>query len=86
MVLDNASTHKAPTIKRWVTSHPRFVLHLRIAYLQLVADAHQQQITGDAFQNCKFSTIEGSWGGSYGVIPRIDGALIAVFAQSRTSP
>jgi transposase len=27
VVLDNASTHKAPTIKRWLTAHPRFVLH-----------------------------------------------------------
>jgi transposase len=27
VVLDNASTHKTPTIKRWLTAHPRFVLH-----------------------------------------------------------
>lgn len=24
---DNASTHKTPAIKRWLTQHPRFVLH-----------------------------------------------------------
>ena len=28
LVLDNASTHKTPQVKRWLTAHPRFVLHL----------------------------------------------------------
>jgi len=28
VVLDNASIHKTPTIKRWLLAHPRFVLHL----------------------------------------------------------
>jgi transposase len=27
LVLDNASTHKTPTIKRWLLAHPRFKLH-----------------------------------------------------------
>jgi transposase len=27
VVLDNASTHKTPVIKRWLVAHPRFVLH-----------------------------------------------------------
>jgi transposase len=27
VVLDNASTHKTPAIRRWLTTHPRFVLH-----------------------------------------------------------
>jgi transposase len=27
LVLDNASTHKTPAIKRWLLGHPRFVLH-----------------------------------------------------------
>ena len=27
LVLDNASTHKTPTVKRWLAAHPRFVLH-----------------------------------------------------------
>jgi transposase len=27
VVLDNASTHKTPAVKRWLTTHPRFVLH-----------------------------------------------------------
>jgi transposase len=27
VVLDNSSTHKTPTIKRWLLAHPRFVLH-----------------------------------------------------------
>jgi transposase len=27
VVLDNASTHKTPAIKRWLIAHPRFVLH-----------------------------------------------------------
>jgi transposase len=27
LVLDNSSTHKTPAIKRWLTAHPRFVLH-----------------------------------------------------------
>ena len=27
LVLDNASTHKTPAIRRWLTAHPRFVLH-----------------------------------------------------------
>jgi transposase len=27
LVLDNASTHKIPAVKRWLTGHPRFVLH-----------------------------------------------------------
>jgi transposase len=27
LVLDNASTHKTPPIKRWLAAHPRFVLH-----------------------------------------------------------
>jgi transposase len=27
LILDNASTHKTPAIKKWLTAHPRFVLH-----------------------------------------------------------
>jgi transposase len=27
LVLDNASTHKTPAIRRWLVAHPRFVLH-----------------------------------------------------------
>ena len=27
LILDNASTHKSPLIKRWLLAHPRFVLH-----------------------------------------------------------
>jgi transposase len=27
LVLDNASTHKTPAVKRWLARHPRFVLH-----------------------------------------------------------
>ena len=27
IVLDNSSTHKTPAIKKWLTAHPRFVLH-----------------------------------------------------------
>ncbi len=27
LVLDNASSHKTPTIRRWLAQHPRFVLH-----------------------------------------------------------
>jgi transposase len=27
LVLDNASTHKTPAIRRWLAVHPRFVLH-----------------------------------------------------------
>jgi transposase len=27
LVLDNASTHKTPAVKRWLTNHPRFILH-----------------------------------------------------------
>ena len=27
LVFDNASTHKTPAVKRWLTAHPRFVLH-----------------------------------------------------------
>jgi transposase len=27
LVLDNASTHKTPAVKRWLTNHPRFVMH-----------------------------------------------------------
>jgi transposase len=27
LVLDNASTHKTPAVKRWLQAHPRFVLH-----------------------------------------------------------
>ncbi len=27
IVLDNSSTHKTPAIQRWLTAHPRFVLH-----------------------------------------------------------
>ena len=27
LVLDNVSTHKTPSIKRWLTAHPRFHLH-----------------------------------------------------------
>jgi transposase len=27
LVLDNASSHKTPTVRRWLTQHPRFVLH-----------------------------------------------------------
>jgi transposase len=27
LVLDNSSTHKTPKIRRWLATHPRFVLH-----------------------------------------------------------
>ena len=27
VILDNASTHKTPAVKHWLTTHPRFVLH-----------------------------------------------------------
>ena len=27
LILDNASSHKTPTIKKWLTTHPRFVVH-----------------------------------------------------------
>ncbi|MDQ3678479.1 MAG: IS630 family transposase [Actinomycetota bacterium] len=27
LILDNASTHKTPVIKKWLTTHPRFVVH-----------------------------------------------------------
>jgi transposase len=27
VVLDNSSTHKTPAIQKWLTAHPRFVLH-----------------------------------------------------------
>jgi transposase len=27
VILDNASTHKTPTVKKWLLAHPRFVLH-----------------------------------------------------------
>jgi transposase len=27
VVLDNASTHKTPAVKRWLAAHPRFILH-----------------------------------------------------------
>ncbi|UPK63114.1 IS630 family transposase [Rhodococcus pyridinivorans] len=27
LVMDNASTHKTPAVKRWLTAHPRFVIH-----------------------------------------------------------
>lgn len=27
LVMDNVSTHKTPEIKRWLTAHPRFVVH-----------------------------------------------------------
>jgi transposase len=27
LILDNASTHKTPAIKKWLTTHPRFVVH-----------------------------------------------------------
>ena len=27
LVMDNASTHKTPAVRRWLTAHPRFVLH-----------------------------------------------------------
>lgn len=27
LVMDNASTHKTPAVKRWLAAHPRFVIH-----------------------------------------------------------
>jgi transposase len=27
LVLDNASSHKTPAVRRWLAQHPRFVLH-----------------------------------------------------------
>ena len=27
LILDNSSTHKTPAIRKWLTAHPRFVLH-----------------------------------------------------------
>jgi hypothetical protein len=27
VILDNSSTHKTPAVRKWLTAHPRFVLH-----------------------------------------------------------
>ena len=32
LVLDNSSTHKTPSIQRWLNSHPRFTLHFTPTY------------------------------------------------------
>jgi len=32
LVLDNSSTHKTPTIQRWLVRHPRFTLHFTPTY------------------------------------------------------
>jgi len=32
VVVDNSSTHKAPTVKRWLVRHPRFRLHFTPTY------------------------------------------------------
>lgn len=32
VVIDNSSTHKTPTVKRWLLGHPRFVLHFTPTY------------------------------------------------------
>ena len=32
LVVDNYSTHKTPAVKRWLLSHPRFVLHFTPTY------------------------------------------------------
>jgi transposase len=32
VVVDNSSTHKAPTIQRWLVRHPRFTLHFTPTY------------------------------------------------------
>ena len=32
VVLDNSSTHKTPSIRRWPVRHPRFMLHLTPTY------------------------------------------------------
>jgi DDE superfamily endonuclease len=37
VVLDNSSTHKTPSIQRWLVRHPRYTLHFT-THLQLVAE------------------------------------------------
>ena len=32
VVLDNSSTHKTPSIQRWLLRHPRFTLHFTPTY------------------------------------------------------
>ena len=32
IVLDNSSTHKTPTIRRWLVRHPRFTFHFTPTY------------------------------------------------------
>jgi transposase len=32
VVFDNSSTHKTPSIQRWLVRHPRFTLHLTPTY------------------------------------------------------
>ncbi len=32
VVIDNSSTHKTPTVKRWLLGHPRFVVHFTPTY------------------------------------------------------
>jgi transposase len=32
VVVDNSSTHKTPTVKRWLVAHPRFVFHFTPTY------------------------------------------------------
>ena len=32
IVLDNSSTHKTPSLQRWLKRHPRFTLHFTPTY------------------------------------------------------
>lgn len=38
VIVDNSSTHKAPTIQRWLVRHPRFSLHFTPTYTSWITN------------------------------------------------
>ena len=60
VILDNSSTHKTPTIRKWLTAHPRFVLHFTptsASWLNLV-ERWFRDITAKRIRRGVFHSVE----------------------------
>jgi transposase len=59
LVLDNASTHKTPAIKRWLAAHPRFALHFTptsASWLNLV-EGWFAELTTKKLRRCTHTSV-----------------------------
>ena len=78
VVCDNYGTHKHPTIKAWLASHPRFTLHFTPTYSSWLNQVERwfAYVTGDLLQRSDHRSIRAleadlrAWAKAWNVNPR----------------